>query len=293
MTSFVSQVHSFFSEVLAPDEVTKQSSDHAGGYQGSNSFASSGSSGNPFASNRSGSGNPFSSRPGVPLGLHASSAPSPYDDAKEHFAMLDRCEQEVEVLEALKQVTGQHLAKALASEREAGQDQGGDLCVRVIEAGTSNANQVQDHQVCVELECQGYPAKSEFREGAEHLFWNETFDLPLDEEAVLSKEAYLRIAIVREDGRVLGARTEPVANLRDQRVQERWCDYHNGWRVHVALQWINSRSALLQAHLEEFEVRLEKARAELLHVMDKVQHFVPPDVWQDGQGKGKGGGKGY
>lgn len=222
------------------------------------------------------------------MGLHAHSAPSPYDDAKEHFALLDRCEQEVEVLEALMQVARQHLAKALASEREASSENGGDLCVRVVEAVTSNASQVRDHQICVELECQGYPAKSEFREGAEHHFWNETFDLPLDEEAVLSKEAYLRIAIVREDGRVLGARTEPVANLRDQRMQQRWCDFHNGWRVHVALQWINSRSTLLQAHLEEFEVRLEKAREELLHAMDKVQHFVPPDVWHEGSSAGGG-----
>merc|ERR1712139_142492 len=201
------------------------------------------------------------------MGLHAPSVPSPYDDAKVHFALVDRCEQEVEVLEALKQVASEHLAKALQSERAAGDERGGDLCVRVIEAVTTNANQVHDHQVCVELECQGYPAKSEFREGAEHLFWNETFDLPLDEEAVLSKEAYLRIAIVREDGRVLGARTEPVANLRDQRMQQRWCDFHNGWRVHVALQWINSRSAILRAHLDEFDMRLEKAREELLHIM--------------------------
>lgn len=193
--------------------------------------------------------------------------------------MVDRCEQEVEVLEALRQAASQQLAKAQAAE--AADERGGDLCVRVVEAVTANANQVKDHQICVELECQGYPAKSEFREGAEHHFWNETFDLPLDEDAVLSKEAYLRVAIVREDGRVLGARTEPVANLRDQRVQQRWCDFHNGWRVNIMVQWINSRSALLHAHLEEFEVRLERAREELMHHMDKVQHFVPQDVWHD------------
>lgn len=277
------QAHDFFGKPFSRPSEKK-------GYADSNPFASSSSS-RPGNQSSSGAnpGNPFASNKGVPLGLHAASAPSPFDDAKDHFAILDRCEQEVEVLEALKQVASQHLSKALASENEkSAEDQAGDLCVRVIEASTTNADQVRDHQICIELECQGYPARSEFREGAEHHFWNETFDLPLDEGAVMSKEAYLRIAIVREDGRVLGARTEPVANLRDQRVQQRWCDFHNGWRVNVALQWINSRAELLQAHLQEFEVRLEKAREELLHAMDKVQHFVPPDVWHDGAAGGGG-----
>ena len=218
MTSLVSHVQSFFGEVLAPAK-------SGSGQSTSNPFASSGSTSNPFAASAN-PGNSFASNTGVPLGLHASSAPSPFDDAKEHFALVDRCEQEVEVLEALKQVASQHLSKALATESEAGaEDRAGDLCVRVIEAVTTNASQVRDHQVCVELECQGYPARSEFREGAKHHCWNETFDLPLDRAAVLSKEAYLRIAIVREDGRVLGARTEPVANLRDQNVQQRWCEW--------------------------------------------------------------------
>lgn len=273
-----SDVHNFFGQAFSRPSQKRDKS----GYSQSNPFASSSSTKSSSGGNP---GNPFASNAGVPLGLHAASAPSPFDDAKDHFAVLDRCEQEVEVLEALKQVAGQHLSKALASEREKSEeDQAGDLCVRVIEAVTTNASQVRDHQVCIELECQGYPARSEFREGAEHHFWNETFDLPLDEAAVMSKEAYLRIAIVREDGRVLGARTEPVANLRDQRVQHRWCDFHNGWRVNVALQWINSRSELLQAHLQEFEVRLAKAQEELMKAMDKVQHFVPPDVWHDGAG---------
>lgn len=210
------------------------------------------------------------------------------DSAKEHFKEVDQLEQEVQVLEALRDVAHRQLEKALEEEKAHGEDQDGDLCVRVVEAELTDEEQVQklrNKRVCIELECQGHPAKTYFHEGGRHLFWNETFDFPLPKEAMRVKEAYLRVAIMvvagEEDahGRLLCTRTEPVANLRDQRVQQRWCDFHNGWRVNLSLQWINSRSSLLQAHLDEFEARLTKEREKLVHVMDKVQHFVPSDVW--------------
>merc|ERR1712232_205459 len=213
---------------------------------------------------------------------------SPFDGAKDHFSKVDQLEQEVQVLEALKEVAHRQLEKALEFERAHGEEADGDLCVRVVEAELTDEEQVQklrNKRVCIELECEGHPAKTYFHEGGKHLFWNETFDFPLPKEAMRVKEAYLRVAIMvvagEEDahGRLLCTRTEPVANLRDQRVQQRWCDFHNGWRVNLSLQWINSRSSLLQAHLDEFEARLTKEREKLLHVMDKVQHFVPNDVW--------------
>jgi hypothetical protein len=226
--------------------------------------------------------------PMMPMGMHPSPGSSPYDGAKEHFSKVDQLEQEVQVLEALKEVAHRQLEKALEAERAQGEEADGDLCVRVVEAELTDDEQVQrlrNKRVCIELECQGHPAKTYFHEGAKHLFWNETFDFPLPKEAMHVKEAYLRVAIMvvagEEDahGRLLCTRTEPVANLRDQRVQQRWCDFHNGWRVNLSLQWINSRSSLLQAHLDEFEARLTKEREKLMHVMDKVQHFVPNDVW--------------
>lgn len=189
------------------------------------------------------------------------------------------------VLEELKDVAHAQWEKALAEERGK-EDADGDLCVRVVEAEYSGDISGRQHQtVCIELECEGHPWRTLFHEMERHLVWNETIDFAMRKDSMLHKEAYLRVAIrVKnndENGgeRLLCTRTEPVANLRDQRVQHRWCDFHNGWRINLSLQWIHSRSSILEGHFLEFQARYEKEHEKLVREMDYLQHHVPDHVW--------------
>jgi len=217
----------------------------------------------------------------------------------------DSCEQEIHVLEALLATARECLArsrlKALDEDAAStvigsphvAEDRDGRLSVRVVEACKEGSKSYfaaakpadGEELVRLKLESCGHVVESsglrlQLRAGqSPHVVWNETVSMPLSAEVMRREGDVLNVTLISEHGSCLDTHKEPLAQLSNQKVLHRWCECPNGWRVHLSLQWVFSRSHLIQTHVVEFEGRLRSVREDLLACHRQLEQLVPASVW--------------
>mmetsp|Transcript_5324 Transcript_5324/g.17135 ORF Transcript_5324/g.17135 Transcript_5324/m.17135 type:complete len:226 (-) Transcript_5324:42-719(-) len=204
------------------------------------------------------------------------------DVGRNVFTEFDQLEQEVQVLTELRQTAEEHFERACAAEEAPGAaPRAGQLWVRVVDAQRKDADEVEGQNVGVILRSGAHTAQTAFRPAAPCVAWNETFPLPVHLDA--PHDNFLSLTIVHEAGlagRPGDSMLEPVpSGLQNQRARHRWCLFPDGWRLHVVFHFIHSPALLLKDHVELFEARLRKARAELLACQKKMEQFIPQEIW--------------
>lgn len=152
------------------------------------------------------------------------------------------------------------------------------LLVQVQELRPPDLSEVGGKPVHVEVSCCGNEVQVQPKAAASQMTWD-PISIPAKQAQLTEPGA--KISVVSE-GRVLAVRHEPISDLVNQKHQQRKCSFHNGWQAVLGLQWIHSRTDLLKIHVRELDRRLQGARGRLLSAEERVQSFVPADVWTPG-----------
>lgn len=243
-------------------------------------------------------------------------SPEQLEALRQLLAEVDRHEVQVDVLEAL--VATAKEARERPHGPQHGGAAGGELWIQVIEALRFGAAVLPsaspqslprvEVELCGKLGGQSaHAGRTGAGQGSQsHVTWGETLTLPLaaeglDASALLTApddaSGDLRLSLVGSDGSELGSVYERVGRLRDQCMQRVWLDLRTGWRIHVAVQWVHSRAALLGSHITALEGKLQEAREALVAHSERMQHLVPREVWQGAHpaplGGGCSGGSGF
>lgn len=214
-------------------------------------------------------------------------------------ASIDRCEEELVVLETLKQTAEACLDSVLEQAFTHNDDVPKDddvpsidaeLVVRIYEALADDAGPTEGLDVCIQLQHAGKDSATSLRPsrswasdtgtlagrmGALHVTWNELFRFKASETEVGRGPDSLALAVVREDGEAIASVEVELAGLIDQKVQHQWCTIGCGWRVYFAMQFVRSAPELLRSHISEFEVRLRNAQTRLAWLRNG-NDFDPP-----------------
>eukprot|EP00929_Paragymnodinium_shiwhaense_P090554 TRINITY_DN50737_c0_g1_i1.p1 TRINITY_DN50737_c0_g1~~TRINITY_DN50737_c0_g1_i1.p1 ORF type:complete len:273 (-),score=44.56 TRINITY_DN50737_c0_g1_i1:158-883(-) len=207
------------------------------------------------------------------------------DVTHELLRQIDKLEQENEVLATLQQTATAALSRATeleASSRGASQ---GQLCIKVREA-TSGRNfadearwaPVGGHRVRIAAQARHHAASTSLQNGTSSIVWDETLSLALDEESMSSAADTLRLLVIRDDDQQLDSVQLLLSELLGQQVEHRTCEGSHGWVLRLSLQWVASRSRLLQRHIRAFEARLRRIRTELEWCHNQLKEVVPPDI---------------
>lgn len=218
--------------------------------------------------------------------------PHHIESAKNVFEEFDRKEQDVEVLQELRQLAQERFERIQA----AGRTSGPVLWIKIMEAKQHEAAHRQAHSAqhfSVKAESEGQMVCSAMRAATEvgRICWQETLSLPMpDEEQGLDdtaaqrqrRRAVVRLEVLGEHGEPIGVETVPITELRDhQKAVLRTCNFQVGWQLSFALQLVYSPSRLLHSHVVEFDAKLKQARSELLVCEEQLRSMAPPEVFSD------------